>query len=414
MKKLRKIKYLEFYIFSILLMVFALFLDSPIEIYQGLVKILTSPSILVSDYMQIGGVGASFMNAGFMLLISLIIAEKSGAAITGALIAGLFTLTGFSFFGKNILNSIPLMIGVYIYAKIKKLSIANYIHVLCFVTGISPLVSLFIFGLDFTLVQGIILGFLVGIIIGIIIVPISSNFVKFHDGYSLYNIGFTIGVIGIVFAGLLRMFNKEIPSISVIYEGNDAYAFAFILVFCLGLVIIGLIKNKGFSGYKDILNHSGRLITDYTIESNRNLVMINMGLTGLIAIIFVKLSNGIFNGPIIGGIFTIIGFATFGKHPRNVLPIMMGVFLASNLNKYEPSSTTAVLTGLFSTTIAPLAGEFGFLSGIIAGFLHKAVATNTGLIHGGLNLYNNGLAGAFVAAVLLPIFRDLKERRERD
>lgn len=414
MKKLSKIKYLEFYIFSILLMVFALFLDSPIEIYQGLVKILTSPSILVSDYMQIGGVGASFMNAGFMLLISLIIAEKSGAAITGALIAGLFTLTGFSFFGKNILNSIPLMIGVYIYAKIKKLSIANYIHVLCFVTGISPLVSLFIFGLDFTLVQGIILGFLLGIIIGIIIVPISSNFVKFHDGYSLYNIGFTIGVIGIVFAGLLRMFNEEIPSISVIYEGNDAYAFAFILVFCLGLVIIGLIKNKGFSGYKDILNHSGRLITDYTIESNRNLVMINMGLTGLIAIIFVKLSNGIFNGPIIGGIFTIIGFATFGKHPRNVLPIMMGVFLASNLNKYEPSSTTAVLTGLFSTTIAPLAGEFGFLAGIIAGFLHKAVATNTGLIHGGLNLYNNGLAGAFVAAVLLPIFRDLKERRERD
>lgn len=414
MKNLSKIKYLEFYIFSILLMVFALFLDSPIDIYQGLVKILTSPSILVSDYMQIGGVGASFMNAGFMLLISLIIAEKSGAAITGALIAGLFTLTGFSFFGKNILNSIPLMIGVYIYAKIKKLSIANYIHVLCFVTGISPLVSLFIFGLDFTLVQGIILGFLVGIIIGIIIVPISSNFVKFHDGYSLYNIGFTIGVIGIVFAGLLRMFNKEIPSISVIYEGNDAYAFAFILVFCLGLVIIGLIKNKGFSGYKDILNHSGRLITDYTIESNRNLVMINMGLTGLIAIIFVKLSNGIFNGPIIGGIFTIIGFAAFGKHPRNVLPIMMGVFLASNLNKYEPSSTTAVLTGLFSTTIAPLAGEFGFLAGIIAGFLHKAVATNTGLIHGGLNLYNNGLAGAFVAAVLLPIFRDLKERRERD
>ena len=414
MKKLSKIKYLEFYIFSILLMVFALFLDSPIEIYQGLVKILTSPSILVSDYMQIGGVGASFMNAGFMLLISLIIAEKSGAAITGALIAGLFTLTGFSFFGKNILNSIPLMIGVYIYAKIKKLSIANYIHVLCFVTGISPLVSLFIFGLDFTLVQGIILGFLAGIIIGIIIVPISSNFVKFHDGYSLYNIGFTIGVIGIVFAGLLRMFNKEIPSISVIYEGNDAYAFAFILVFCLGLVIIGLIKNKGFSGYKDILNHSGRLITDYTIESNRNLVMINMGLTGLIAIIFVKLSNGIFNGPIIGGIFTIIGFAAFGKHPRNVLPIMMGVFLASNLNKYEPSSTTAVLTGLFSTTIAPLAGEFGFLAGIIAGFLHKAVATNTGLIHGGLNLYNNGLAGAFVAAVLLPIFRDFKERRERD
>lgn len=412
MKKLSKIKYLEFYIFSIIMMAYGLFLDSPYGIYQGLLKILTSSSILVSDYIEIGGMGASFMNAGFMLFISLFFAEKSGTPITGALIAGLFTLTGFSFFGKNILNSLPLMIGVYLYTRIMGLSIVNYMQVMCFVTGISPLVSVLIFGFDFSLIWGISLGFLAGIIIGLIVIPISSSFVKFHDGYSLYNIGFTLGVIGIIYAGILRMFNREIPSTYIVYEGNDLYSFLFILVFCLGLVIYGIFKNKGLHGYKEILIQSGKLISDYTIDSNKYLVMINMGLTGLIAILFVKFSNGVFNGPILGGIFTIIGFAAFGKHPRNVLPIMMGVFIASTVNKYEPSSTTAILTGLFSTTIAPIAGEFGFIAGIFAGFIHKAVATNTGFIHAGLNLYNNGLAGAFVAAILLPLFRNFKERRE--
>ena len=98
MKKLSKIRYRDLYIFSFLMMVYGLSLDSPINIYQGLLKIVSSPSILVSDYMQIGGIGASFINAGFMLFISLVFAEKSGAALTGALIAGMFALTGFSFF----------------------------------------------------------------------------------------------------------------------------------------------------------------------------------------------------------------------------------------------------------------------------------------------------------------------------
>ena len=105
-----------------------------------------------------------------------------------------------------------------------------------------------------------------------------------------------------------------------------------------------------------------------------------------------------------------MGFSVFGKHPKNVLPIMLGVLIASIFNKYDPSGTPAILTALFSTTIAPIAGEFGIVAGLFAGFLHKAVATNVGFIHGGINLYNNGLAGGFVAAVLVPLFRNLIER----
>lgn len=414
MKKLSKIRYRDLYVFSFLMMVYGLSLDSPTNIYQGLLKIVSSPSILISDYMQIGGIGASFINAGFMLFISLVFAEKSGAALTGSLIAGMFALTGFSFFGKNLINSLPLMIGVYLYTKLKKLSISNFMHVMCFVTGISPLVSLLIFGLGFSIIKGLLLGFLAGIIIGFIIIPVSTSFVKFHDGYSLYNIGFTLGIIGIIFAGILRMFDIEMPVINIVYDGNDKFAFAFILIFCASFIIYGLIKNQGFNGYKQLMSHSGKLITDYTIEANKYLVMVNMGINGLLAILFVKMSNGVINGPIMGGIFNVMGFSAFGKHPRNILPIMIGVYLTSLINKYEPSSTTAILTALFSTTLAPIAGEFGFIPGIFAGFVHKAVATNTSFIHGGINLYNNGLAGGIVAAVLLPLYKNFMERRERD
>lgn len=414
MKKLSQIKYRDFYIFSLILIIFGLSLDSITDIYRGIINIITSPSILVSDYMEIGGLGASFVNAGFMLLISLFLAEKSGAVITGALVAGIFNIIGFSFFGKNILNSLPLMIGVYLYTKIKKYPISNFMHIMCFVTGISPLISLLVFGLGFSLPVGLLLGFIAGIIIGLAIIPISSSFVKFHDGYSLYNVGFTLGIIGIIFAGILRMFDREIQTLYQAYNGNDSYIFAFILLLCMYLLFYGLYKNKGFEGYKqNILDQSGSLINDYTIDAGKYLVMINMGLNGLLAILYVKLSSGIINGPILGGIFSVIGFSAFGKHPRNIFPIMVGVYFTSLINKYEPSSTTAILTGLFSTTLAPIAGEFGFLAGIFAGFAHKAVATNTGLIHGGINLYNNGLAGGIVAAVLVPLYKDFMERRKR-
>lgn len=414
MKKLNNFWYRNFYIASFILIIFGLFLDPFSDIVSGLFNIVKSSSVLVSDYMEIGGLGASYVNAGMMLLFTIILAQKCGARLTGVLIAGMFTLTGFSFFGKNIINSIPLMIGVYLYTRLKGLKISNYMHVVCFVTGLSPVVSLFIFSLNFNLITGIILGIVVGILVGLIIVPLSSSMLKFHDGYSLYNVGFTLGIIGIVLAGILRMFDKEIPKVSLIYYGDDSYTIIFFLVVCLILMAYGLINNKGLKGYKKILESSGRLVTDFTIEVNRYLVIFNIGLMGLICIGFVLLSGGKFNGPIVGGILTVMGFGAFGKHPRNVIPIMIGVYIASLVNKYEPSSTVAILTALFSTTIAPIAGEFGIFAGIFAGFLHKAVATNISLIHGGINLYNNGLAGGMVAAILVPLYKSFYERRHSD
>jgi hypothetical protein len=54
-----------------------------------------------------------------------------------------------------------------------------------------------------------------------------------------------------------------------------------------------------------------------------------MGVCGVIGIAYILAVGGDLNGPVIGAIFTVVGFAAFGKHPRNIVPIMLGVFLGS-------------------------------------------------------------------------------------
>lgn len=48
---------------------------------------------------------------------------------------------------------------------------------------------------------------------------------------------------------------------------------------------------------------------------------------------------------------------------------------------------------LFATTMAPISMQFGLPVGMLAGFLHLVVVHNVGVMHGGMNLYNNGFSG---------------------
>ena len=138
-----------------------------------------------------------------------------------------------------------------------------------------------------------------------------------------------------------------------------------------------------------------------------------MGINGLFATILVVAVGGDLNGPTIGGIFTIVGFSSTGKHLRNIAPVMLGVCLASLAKSWSLTDPSPMLALLLSTTLAPIAGEFGFLAGILAGFLHSSVALNVGIVYGGMNLYNNGFAGGIVAIFLVPVIQSIRDRRAR-
>ena len=81
---------------------------------------------------------------------------------------------------------------------------------------------------------------------------------------------------------------------------------------------------------------------------------------------------------------------------------MAGVYLGAYGMHYTPNHPSLQLAGLFGTTLAPVAGHFGWPFGILAGFIHSALVLQTGDPVAGLNLYNNGFSGGLIAIVLYP------------
>ena len=176
------------------------------------------------------------------------------------------------------------------------------------------------------------------------------------------------------------------------------------MLFRSSMLVFGiLISRNEKEDYKKILKEPGITVTDFINVAGFGNTLINMGLVGFIGIAFIELLGGHYNGPTLSGLFTMVGFASFGKHPLNILPIMVGVWLGSLFSIYETNAPGTVLAALFGTTLAPVAGRFGPFVGILAGMLHLTLVSTIGVVHGGLNLYNNGFAGGFVASFIIAI-----------
>jgi hypothetical protein len=90
---------------------------------------------------------------------------------------------------------------------------------------------------------------------------------------------------------------------------------------------------------------------------------------------------------------------------------MVGVALGAYGMKHTPNYPSLQLAGLFGTTLAPIAGHFGPLFGILAGFIHSALVLQTGGPVAGLNLYNNGFSGGLIAIVLYPTITAIVRHR---
>jgi len=303
---------------------------------------------------------------------------------------------------------------VFIHAKFQKESFGKYILVAFFGTALAPLVSKIIFGIGLKISHGIILGVLAGLIAGFILPPLANSFVKFHQGFNIYNIGFTAGVIGTFFMSLFRGFGGNPDPELIISSGNNTFFTIYFTIVFLSMIIAGLFMNNGLSGYSKLLKRSGRLVSDFVTLDGFGLSLFNMGALGIFSLGYVVLIGGEINGPSIGGILTIVGFASFGKHLNNVWPILAGVFIASMLKIWDTNQPGTVLAALFGTTLAPIAGEFGWKSGIVAGFVHMSMVMNVGYLHGGINLYNNGFAGGIVAAIFVPLLFSMRRGDIKD
>jgi hypothetical protein len=396
--------YYMFICFSLLFIILAFIMDTPIQIFLGLKNILFEPNILITDYIQLAGIGATFINMSLVILASIVVLVYVGIKPNGSTVALLFTMAGFSLFGKNIVNIWPIIFGVWLYSIYQKERFINYVLIALFGTTLSPTVNQLALLGHLPFDGDIIIGLLISIFIGFILPPMAAYCLKLHQGYNLYNIGFAAGLLATLLMSLLRAFGINFESRLLWSTGNNLLFSIILISLFLLMILIGYLENgKSFKDLLKIYKQPGRLVSDYYLIFGRGITIINMGILGMYATIFVLVIGGDLNGPTIGGILTIVGFGAFGKHLRNVFPVMIGATLSSLLNIWPTTSPGMVLGILFSSTLAPIAGQFGWVYGALAGFLQICLAMNIGYLHGGLNLYSNGFAGGVVCIILIPI-----------
>jgi len=380
-------------------------LESPDEIFAGFIRIISSRSILVTDYIAVGGVSATLLNVAIVGIFSVLMLHISGMKPNGAIIMALWVTAGFAFFGKNVFNMLPLTFGVWLFAKYKKEPFSNYTLASLLVATLSPVVSEMSFLGRFSLPVEIALGVLVGFVIGFIFPAVSAHMVRMHSGYDLYSMGFAGGLIGTIVATTASSMGHVIVPAEYWGSGNNTTMAIMLYSVAVALVCVGLFAGRpgeNLREFRKIFGHTGRLITDYYFMY-KNSVYINMGILCVFATTIVLALGAELNGIAIAGIFTMVGFGCFGKHLKNVTPILIGAALSAYLNRWDMIFPANVAAILFSTALAPLAGQFGWIWGIVAGFLHVSVAMFVGELNGGLNLYNNGFAAGLIAMFLLPI-----------
>ncbi|AOT73167.1 hypothetical protein Gferi_16255 [Geosporobacter ferrireducens] len=389
---------------------FGLVMDTPQNIISGLYRIIVEPDFLITDYISIGGLGAAFVNSGLLMLLSTGMLRLLDIKITGAAVSSMWLMSGFGLFGKNILNVWFIIIGVWMFARFQKEKFSKYVYIALFGTSLAPTVTQIMFGLSLSKTLSIPFGILTGIAVGFILPPLSSHMMRIHQGFNLYNIGFTAGIIGTILVSIFKSYGLYMDTRIIWSTEYQGPLTILLMTLFLSMLVIGYIYNgMSFRGLQKLYKYSGRAVTDFLVLESFPVTLINMGINGIFSTLYILFVGGVLNGPIIGGIFTVVGFSAFGKHLSNIFPIFLGVSLGGLTKMWNVNEPGMLLAALFGTTLAPIAGQFGWRYGIIAGFLHSLVVQNVGYLHAGLNLYNNGFSGGIVAATMIPIIEAFKK-----
>lgn len=395
-----------------LLLIFALALQPSLSLLTGFWRIQLAPAGLITDPICTGGVGAALLNAAALLLISTLLVRLQRMPFTGLTVACLFMMGGFALLGKNVVNSLPILLGGFLYSRYKGEPFSRYTYNTLFATCLSPMVSFFMCNARAELQWvGMVL---CGALIGFVTPAIAAYTVRIHQGYNLYNVGFAAGFAGLGMASVLKGAGVEFHTEGSWSTEHGLMLTILMLCILLALLLLGLLCGcRSWKAYRRLMRHSGRVVTDFFALEGLGPTFVNMALVGGVGLLYLTLVGVPLNGPLLCCLFAMTGFGCFGKHPRNILPVMAGAIIAASfLENISLTSPGVLLATLLCTGLAPIAGQFGGMWGMAAGFLHMCIVQGTSYLYGGLNLYNNGFSAGLTCVIMIPLIEALKSEPE--
>ncbi len=381
--------------------------DGPSKAFSGFITIQLSPGRLLNDFVIVGGIGGALINAALVASIGLFLIQKTEVKLSGPTFAAVLTLMGFGLFGKTPVNIIPIIGGVFLAGKFVGKQFKEYIIIALFGTALGPVVSFVAFEFGLTGVIGALGGLGIGIMSGFFLPALAVSMLHLHQGYNLYNMGLTCGFFGLFVAAFIVATGHTFTPSMIWFSEKSLILTLFVPLLSLILVGMGIIigGKKTFSSFKMVQTLSGRLPSDFMVMASLDGALLNCGAIGLLGSLYVYAIDADFNGPVVGGLLTIMGFGAFGTHLKNGWPVIVGVIIAALVYQIELNSPAVILATIFVTTLGPIAGQFGFVAGIVAGFIHLVIVLQTGGWYGGINLYNNGFAGGLTATIIVAVIQ---------
>lgn len=413
--------------FTLAFLIAALIAPDRADMLAGLGRILTGPAQLTKDYCKpsLGGLSASMLNTALLAAICTGLTLLPGARVNGVTALAWFLTVGFGTYGMNPLNLMPMVLGAWVYSLIRREPFSKNIHFAMFATGLSPLITQALLyypdaaaGPRVTLV-GALLATIIAVAVGCAMPALCVHSPSFHKGYDLYNAGPAAGFLGfLIFAALYKTTGIEAPAaVADLGEGHALFVNLFCAICFACCVVAGLVLNRGLGDCPKLLRDSGYRV-DFTQKYGAGSVLMNLGAYGLFILLYYNLIGATFTGPTMGAVFCTVCCFAAGATPRNVWPIMLGYGLMGLLNRLGvtafPVNGQALVIGLcYASGLAPIAGTFGPVAGIVAGALHCVLVTTVPLVHGGFCLYNGGFTAGIVCFILVPVLEHWRREKEK-
>ena len=401
--------------------------------FTGLWKILSQPSKVSTNYFAVGGYAATFLNMGLVALISLLLfVICKGTPNNVSTLAFILTL-GFGSWGINILNIWPTILGVVIYALVKKEKLGGLVNAMLFSTGIAPIITellvrypgIEVIGFNWL---GFGLAILIGIIIGFFLPAGLAHSPAVHKGFDLYSAALPIGMTAFFLnATLYKTMGLKVDSLPLLSDMTVASS-SIVNIFCC--VVFGLCILFAFllgckpRDYWRLLSDPA-LVNNFSSTYGNATFLMNLGVYGLFILGYYNLIGATFNGVTFGVIFCMLACCNSGSHPGNVWPIMLGYVVASTVfgwlaplvggNFTLPVNAQAIVVGLcYANGLSPIADKYGWKYGFVAAIMHYLLVTSVPNLHGGFCLYNGGFTAALICIILVPeLERFFKTKDER-
>ena len=354
-------------LFGAALAAFGLCQDSPGNILAGLRTIVTMEDVLITDYIAVAGMGAAFVNAGLVTLISTAILWLVKDPINGATLVTIGLMSGFSLFGKNIANIWPILAGTALYALLKGETLAHHVNVALRTTSLSPVVS-------FMAVRySPWLGVAIGVLIGFLMPPVAEHAHRVQNGMNLYSLGFSCGLLAMMLVPAFKAFGLSPASAHYWSTGNNLKLGLALGGLCLTFIALGLSRSprRVLKKYWLLLRTSGRVPSDYVRTFTPGPVLVNMGVNGLVATGYVLLIGG----DLMQALFFAIFVLALQQFDGNILgPAILGQ--STGLSAMWVVFAILLFGGLYGFVgmiigVPLLAVIFGVLRGIVNALLRK-------------------------------------------